>query len=108
MPRRIDIDGDDSRMRVRRADDEAVQRIRRREIGNVAAVSLHEAQIFKAVDAAAQQGFGHASCIEQEEGKSQPRVVAHALTESASARIRRRMQMPEVRAPVQDNGERHG
>ena len=51
---RVDADRCDARMCMRRADDDAMQRVRRHEIGDVAPASAHEALVFKAVDAAPQ------------------------------------------------------
>jgi hypothetical protein len=50
--RRIDADRGDPRMRMRRTNDGAMQRVWRHEIGDVAPASPHEALVFKAVDAA--------------------------------------------------------
>ena len=52
--RRVDVDRYDARMGMRRADDDAVQRVRRREIVDVTPVSPHEAFVFQAIDAAPQ------------------------------------------------------
>ena len=57
--RRIDVKRADARMRVRRADDNAMKRVRRSQIGDVAPAPLHEARVFYTVDAAPQQWFGH-------------------------------------------------
>jgi hypothetical protein len=57
--RHIDVDRNNARMRMRRADHQAVKDIGRGQIGNVATAPPHEALVFKAVDAAAQQRLGH-------------------------------------------------
>ena len=52
--RRIDADRGDARMRMRRANDDAMKRVWRSEIGDVAPASPHEALVFEPVDAASQ------------------------------------------------------
>ena len=57
--RRIDTDFDDAGMGMDRANDDAMQCVRRRQIGDVAPVAAHETCVFEAVDAAPKQEFGH-------------------------------------------------
>ena len=54
LARRIDADRCDARMRMRRANDDAMKRVWRHEIGDVAPAAPHEALVFEAVDAAPQ------------------------------------------------------
>ena len=46
-------------MGMRRAKDDAMKRVRRRQIGDVTPVPSHEARVFKTINAAPQQWFGH-------------------------------------------------
>ena len=52
--RRINADRGDARMRMRRANDGAMKRVWRHEIGDVTPASPHEALVFEPVDAASQ------------------------------------------------------
>jgi hypothetical protein len=54
LARHIDADSCDARMRMRRADDDAMKRVGRHEICDVAPASPHEALVFEAIDAAPQ------------------------------------------------------
>ncbi len=54
LARRIGIDRNDARMCMRRSNHHAMKRVRRHEIGDVAAAPPHEALVFEAVDAASQ------------------------------------------------------
>jgi hypothetical protein len=62
--RRIDVKGADARMGMRRANDNAVKRVRRRQIGDVTPAPPHEARVFQTIDAAPQERLGHAGCME--------------------------------------------
>src|SRR4029077_12019819 len=67
--RRVDIDRDDARIGMRRANDHAMQRPRRGEISNIAPATPHKAFVFKAVEATAQERLGHGSCMERANAK---------------------------------------
>ena len=54
LARRIDADRGDARMRMRRTNDDAMKRVWRHEIGDVAPAPPHEALVFESVDAAPQ------------------------------------------------------
>ena len=89
LTRRIDADRGNARMRMRRTNDDAMKRVWRREIGDVAPAPLHEALVFKAVEAAPQQWLGHVKMYEarrlqrQQQGRQPARRGEHA-----SARVR--------------------
>src|SRR5262245_43334619 len=61
---------------MRRANDDAMQRVGRDEIGDIAPAPPHEAIVFNAVEAAAQERLGHVSCMERGHAKGN-RVTAH-------------------------------
>ena len=54
LARRIDADRCDARMRMRRTNNDAMKRVWRHEIGDVAPAPPHEALVFESVDAAPQ------------------------------------------------------
>ena len=54
LTRRVGADGDNSGMRMGRANDDAMQRVWRREIGDVAPAAPQESLVFQAVEAAPQ------------------------------------------------------
>ena len=60
-------------MRVRRANDRAMKRSWRRQIGDIPPASTHEAFVFEAIEAAAEEWCGHARCMQrlQRRGKMQ-------------------------------------
>src|SRR5262245_61765405 len=70
-------------MRMRRADDDAVQRIGRREIGDVTPASAHEARVFEAVEAAAEKRLCHVSCMERARCKGNGCAKTSARRKSA-------------------------
>src|SRR5262249_18738649 len=83
LARGTGIDSLDPRMRVGRADDYAMQRIRLGQVGDIAPASPHEALVLQAVDAAAQQPICPVSLYGTRGSQRQPATKASSHGKSA-------------------------